>query len=126
MITLKGLLTPLALIGLVLQLLAARWLPSEDALAFGLGFLLSAVNYALLASLMRRLLAGAVSGSSRGLLSLISGLKFFGLVGVLYLLLVHYRLSGIFLAAGALLSIVILSGLLYKRYMRTLNVSRQS
>lgn len=114
----------LVLSGITLLLIAFQFAPKRDALALGAGYLLFSLNYVLLASLMQRLLAGSTSVSSRGILSLISGLKFFGLVGLLYVLLVVYRLSGFYLAAGALASLVILSSFLYRRYVRTLSASR--
>ncbi len=113
----------LGLVGIILFLLAYSFLAPLDAVAVGAGYLLFSGNYVLIASVMGRLLIYSSGKNSRTALTLISGLKFFGLFGLLYFLLVTCDLSGLYLAFGALISLLVLSAVLYVGYLRTLDPS---
>ena len=120
--------------GLVLGLIASVMLlgPSSDRremMTFAAGYVLFALNYLSIAKLYSSLLLAAMAPSYRQrrlrwIITFGSGFKLLGLVGALYVMLVLYALPGLYLAAGSLVSLLVLTWILVMRYLRTINVQQ--
>jgi|GEM_PF-5935568 hypothetical protein len=110
--------------------LASSFSDGRELLALAAGYVLFAVNYLLLAKIygivLQAMQLGAGELGKRWLLTLGTLLKFLGLIGALYLLLVHFALSGFYLALGSLISLVVLTWILVSSYLRTISASQRS
>lgn len=117
--------------GLLLTLAVfSGFVERRELLALGLGYLIFALNYLLIAKIYMILVLvfqhGHGTARTRLLVTLGTGIKFVGLIGTLYLLLVHFALPGLYLAAGSLISLFVLTWILVLGYLRTLNLSQRS
>jgi len=94
------------------------------ALALLAGYILFSINYILLARISAGLLVISQAGvpSSRMKAGLLFGtaLKFLSLSAALYMLIVYWQLSGIYIAVGSLISLLLLTSLLVVSYMKSL------
>lgn len=101
---------------LALAVLSGAMLPPRDAAAFLGGYILFAADIAAIAWVSKALLAAqAVDPRTPGKTGplVVAGLKFLLLAGGLYWLLIVAELSGLYVAAGALLALILICILAY-------------
>ena len=114
---------------LLLLAVASAFEERNVGIALLAGYVLFSVNYIMLA----RIYGGLVQVSQTGLTSpslktwllLSSGIKFLGLIAALYALIVLWKLPGLYIALGSLLSLFLLTGLLLASYMKSFGPSSQ-
>jgi hypothetical protein len=118
-----------SVIGLIVGLLVAVGVASLTTNAYAVkslaaGYVLFALNFLALKSISRTLVDVAANGHSSGRaklwLTLGSMVKFLGLIGALFVLLVVLELSGFYVALGSLLSLVVVTGIQVVTYLRSL------
>lgn len=118
-----------SVIGLIVGLLvavgvASMTTDSHAVKSLAAGYVLFALNFLALKSISRTLVDVAANGHSSGRaklwLTLGSMVKFLGLIGALFVLLVVLELSGFYVALGSLLSLVVVTGIQVVTYLRSL------
>jgi hypothetical protein len=118
-----------SVIGLIVGLIVAVGVASltsngHAVKSLAAGYVLFAVNFLALKSISRTLVDVAARGHSSGRaklwLTLGSMVKFLGLIGALFVLLVVLELSGFYVALGSLLSLIVLTGTQVVAYLRSL------
>ena len=101
----------------------------EDGMALLAGYAIFSVNFLLLTKIYSGLVVVSQTGHSsprlKTWLLLGSALKFVGLIAALYSLIVWAKFSGLYLALGALLSLVLLTAILLSSYLRSFSVPSQ-
>lgn len=111
-------------LGFVLSALIAFFsFGSNAALALVSGYGLFSLNFLLLIKIYGGLVTtmqnGGQSGSMKTAILLGSAIKFFGLIAALYIMLVHWKLSGLYVAAGSLVSLFVLTSFLLSSYTKS-------
>lgn len=118
-----------SVIGLIVGFLvavgvASLMTDSHAVKSLAAGYVLFALNFLALKSISRTLVDVAAHGHSSGRaklwLTLGSMVKFLGLIGALFVLLVVLELSGFYVALGSLLSLIVLTGIQVVTYLRSL------
>ncbi|RYZ59816.1 MAG: hypothetical protein EOP07_02830 [Proteobacteria bacterium] len=124
----KKTLLILALGVVILLAVATRFEDRDVGIALIAGYSLFSLNYIILA----RIYAGLVQVSQTGVttpamkswLLIGSGIKFLGLIASLYALIVLWKLPGLYIAVGSLLSLILLTSLLVMTYLKSFGSSQ--
>lgn len=115
-------LLALLIVSVSMAVLMPKSLGNREALALGAGYLLFSLNFFLLGRMSQVLVQIAENGysspRSKVWLGLGALLKFFGLIGALYFLIVPIQLSGFYLALGALISLLVITVVHVSIYLR--------
>jgi hypothetical protein len=117
-------------VGLGLLVLFTKFLGFDgDVGAMVAGYLLFGLNYLVLARIYQTLIAvsqgRAIGSRGRVFLFVATFLKFALLIGALYVFLAKMKLSGFYLAAGSLVSLLVLTVLLMIAYLRAFSTSKE-
>ena len=118
-------------LGLLLLILVGFQLPDRiQGYALLAGYALFAFNYVILfqiyAAVVRVSQTGETSSKFKSALALFSFLKFVGLIGALFLLIIVWHLPGLYIAMGSLLSLFVLTALLVTSYLKNFGTSTHS
>lgn len=117
-------------LGLAVLLLCCTKLERDAGVALLSGYTLFSVNFLLLTKIYAGLVGVMRTGESSAKLKtgllIGSAIKFLGLIAALYALIVLWKLPGLFIAVGSLVSLFLLTTLLLLSYLKTFGSSSAS
>lgn len=117
-------------LGLAVLLLCCMKLERDAGVALLSGYTLFSVNFLLLTKIYAGLVGVMRTGESSAKLKtgllIGSAIKFLGLIAALYALIVLWKLPGLFIAVGSLVSLFLLTTLLLLSYLKTFGSSSAS
>ncbi len=110
-------------VGLGVLLAIATKLESSTSAGLVSGYVLFSANFAILAKIYASLVdimrGGVASPKLKAGIMLGSALKFVGLIAALYVLIILWKLPGLFIAIGSLISLFLLTVLLLVSYLKS-------
>ena len=113
---------------LVLLAVASRFEDRNVGIALISGYALFSLNYILLARIYAGLVqvsqTGVTSPAMKSWLLIGSAIKFLGLIASLYALIILWKLPGLYIAVGSLLSLFLLTSLLVLSYLKSFTTSQ--
>lgn len=113
---------------LLLFAISTRLEDRNTGIALMSGYVLFSLNYIFLSKIYAGLVlvsqTGVTSPARKTWLAVGSALKFVGLIGALYALIVLWQLPGLYIAVGSLVSLLLLTSLLVLTYLKSFSSSQ--